>query len=101
MVAFTLLSVAMLWEIARDAMIPKADGSDRPVAIMDGFYRANGRVVVNEVAEEVSEEVGQTLMPYQRGVGVSEIVRLQRGCAQVVYDADGEMVDDGEDMCVI
>jgi hypothetical protein len=35
------LSVAMLWQIGRNAMIPKSDGSERPVAIMDGWYRAS------------------------------------------------------------
>ena len=66
-------SVAMLWQIGRNAMIPKSDGSERPVAIMDGWYRANGRAMVSQVA----------LMPYQLGVEVKSGCEIAARLAEV------------------
>ena len=64
---------------------------------MDGWYRANGRAVVSEVAEEV----GRAPMPYQLGIGVKSGCEIAARLAQVVYDADREMHGArwGRDVC--
>jgi len=58
-------SVINLFGTSRSVLLPKPDGSARPIGIGDALYRLFCRIIVNDVQEEVREK----LSPRQFSVG--------------------------------
>ena len=89
--------VAALMALTRTVLIPKDGGGWRPLGIGEGWYRLLWKVVVGKVGAEL----GRNLMPHQLAVGVKGGCEIGARLAQVAYDVDLDMVEDGEEMCLI
>jgi hypothetical protein len=86
--------VVALWVTCRAALIPKPDGSWRPLGMGECFYRLMGRVAI----KSYSAEVGKELAPLQMCVGVSG------GCEIAARMADLAMLlpeDNNERVCAM
>jgi hypothetical protein len=86
--------VVALWSTGRAALIPKPDGSWRPLGMGECWYRLMGRVIV----QSYSEEVGQKLAPLQLCVGVTAGCEIAARMAQMVMSIPEEA---GERMCLV
>ena len=86
--------VVALWSTGRAALIPKPDGSWRPLGMGECWYRLMGRVIV----QAYSEEVGERLAPLQLCVGVTAGCEIAARMAQMVMS----IPDVGDErMCLV
>ena len=71
-----------IWSTGRAALIPKTDGSWRPLGMGECWYRLMGRAVVRAVAQGVGDELG----PLQVAVGDKGGCEIAARMTQLLYE---------------